>query len=95
MTSLAINDLSFTEELDVVSLRTLRGGMLTMPVEPDNSPGGAPGPWVLPAMPAMPAMPAIPGFAWPAPRGWCGTGSDPVAEQPGDRSPPSDRMHVM
>jgi hypothetical protein len=88
MNSLLIKDLSLTEPLDRNAASAVRGGILTIPVEPDG--GNGSGPLVMPPSWAMPAMPALPDFFALLPgSGWCGTPAPQAPRVPISR-PPSD-----
>lgn len=87
MTSLLIKDLPCTQVLDREAASAVRGGILTLPVEPDGGNGSGPNvnmtpPWAMPAMPAFPLLP-----------GWCGTTQPQEPRVPINR-PPTDR-HIM
>jgi hypothetical protein len=83
MTSLFIKDLPRTELLDREAASAVRGGILTIPVEPDGGNGSGPNvnmmpPWAMPAMPDFPPLP-----------GWCGT-PQPQGPRVPISKPPSD-----
>ena len=86
MTSLLIKDLSLAELLDRNAASTVRGGIATIPVEPDGGNGSGPivvpPPWAMPAMPAMPDVFALL-------HGWCGT-SQPQGPNVPVSKPPFD-----
>ena len=71
MTSLLIKDLSLAELLDRNAASTVRGGIATIPFEPDGGNGSGPIVMVSPLWP-MPAMPAMPDVFALLPA-WCGT----------------------
>jgi hypothetical protein len=81
MTTLLVEDLPRSDDLDREALLAVRGGIMIgerppepgpRPVEPDGGIGGPAGPSI-PGLPSIPSMPAIPGWGcW-----WPGVPADP------------------
>jgi hypothetical protein len=85
MTSLLVEDLSRSDDLDREELLAVRGGILIKEIPPEQGPQlpgfcGVPSWPIVPGWPNMPSWPTIPGpnCWWPSPPG--GPASDPVAQ---------------